>query len=96
MREKVVYFFAMTRDVWIIVILALIFQSAIYKSFAASGAMEKPRTISEFERKQLRQEVKDMFYHAWNGYMRCAFPKDELRPMSCAGVDSPLIGGYVL
>lgn len=36
----------------------------------------------------LKEEVKDMFYHAYNNYMRYAFPKDELRPISCSGQDT--------
>ncbi|KAJ1285637.1 hypothetical protein BS78_03G293300 [Paspalum vaginatum] len=39
-------------------------------------------------------EVKDMFYHAFDGYMKYAFPLDELRPLSCQGEDS--LGGYAL
>ncbi|XP_023521335.1 alpha-mannosidase I MNS4-like [Cucurbita pepo subsp. pepo] len=35
-----------------------------------------------------------MFYHAFNGYMKHAFPLDELRPLSCEGEDS--LGGYAL
>uniref|UniRef100_J3L4K3 alpha-1,2-Mannosidase n=1 Tax=Oryza brachyantha TaxID=4533 RepID=J3L4K3_ORYBR len=38
--------------------------------------------------------VKDMFYHAFDGYMQHAFPLDELRPLSCQGEDS--LGGYAL
>ena len=39
-------------------------------------------------------QVKDMFYHAFDGYMQHAFPLDELRPLSCQGEDS--LGGYAL
>ncbi|GJM92972.1 hypothetical protein PR202_ga09481 [Eleusine coracana subsp. coracana] len=39
-------------------------------------------------------QVKDMFYHAFDGYMQHAFPLDELRPLSCRGEDS--LGGYAL
>jgi hypothetical protein len=39
-------------------------------------------------------QVKDMFYHAFDGYMQYAFPLDELRPLSCRGEDS--LGGYAL
>ncbi|KAK7278392.1 hypothetical protein RJT34_23420 [Clitoria ternatea] len=46
------------------------------------------------EAKQLRDEVGDIFYHAFNGYMQHAFPLDELRPLSCAGEDT--LGGYAL
>ena len=29
-----------------------------------------------------------MFHHAYDGYLRHAFPYDELRPLSCDGVDT--------
>jgi mannosidase alpha-like ER degradation enhancer 2 len=29
-----------------------------------------------------------MFHHAYDGYLRYAFPYDELRPLSCDGVDT--------
>lgn len=35
-----------------------------------------------------------MFYHAFNGYMDHAFPRDELKPLSCEGEDT--LGGYAL
>jgi len=38
--------------------------------------------------KQLRLEVKDMFEHAYHGYMKYAYPYDELRPLTCDGVDT--------
>ncbi|KAK7186760.1 hypothetical protein DPSP01_001109 [Paraphaeosphaeria sporulosa] len=31
----------------------------------------------------LRQETIDIFYHGFDGYMKYAFPEDELRPLSC-------------
>ncbi|PSS33816.1 Alpha-mannosidase [Actinidia chinensis var. chinensis] len=56
------------------------------------------RTLSESvtpeEAKQLRDEVHEMFYHAFNGYMEHAFPLDELKPLSCEGEDT--LGGYAL
>ncbi|KAK6929875.1 Glycoside hydrolase family 47 [Dillenia turbinata] len=36
--------------------------------------------------------VREMFFHAFDGYMNHAFPLDELRPLSCQGEDS--LGGY--
>lgn len=39
-------------------------------------------------------QVREMFYHAFDGYMDHAFPQDELRPMSCGGEDT--IGSYAL
>ncbi|KAK9825300.1 hypothetical protein WJX74_007394 [Apatococcus lobatus] len=35
-----------------------------------------------------------MFYHAFNSYMTFAFPKDDLRPLSCSGTNSQ--GGLAL
>lgn len=37
------------------------------------------------ERTQLREEARDMFYHAYNAYMDNAYPADELMPLSCTG-----------
>ncbi|CAI9118318.1 OLC1v1019875C1 [Oldenlandia corymbosa var. corymbosa] len=57
-----------------------------------------PRTSSEGvtaeEAVQLRDEVREMFYHAFDGYMEHAFPRDELKPLSCGGEDT--LGGYAL
>ncbi|XP_028784199.1 alpha-mannosidase I MNS4-like [Neltuma alba] len=50
--------------------------------------------VTPEEAKELRDEVRGMFYHAFNGYMEHAFPLDELRPLSCGGEDS--LGGYAL
>ncbi|TGZ64427.1 hypothetical protein CRM22_006386 [Opisthorchis felineus] len=33
----------------------------------------------------LKNRVKEMFYHAYDGYMRYAYPLDELRPLTCDG-----------
>ncbi|XP_057960219.1 alpha-mannosidase I MNS4 isoform X2 [Malania oleifera] len=50
--------------------------------------------VTPAEAKQLRDEVRGMFYHAFDGYMEHAFPLDELRPLSCGGEDT--LGGYAL
>ncbi|KAL5782750.1 hypothetical protein ACOSP7_007779 [Xanthoceras sorbifolium] len=50
--------------------------------------------VTTDEARQLRDEVREMFYHAFDGYMDHAFPLDELRPLSCGGEDS--LGGYAL
>lgn len=33
-------------------------------------------------------EVKSMFYHAYDGYIKYALPYDELRPLTCDGHDT--------
>lgn len=50
--------------------------------------------VTTDEAAQLRDEVREMFYHAFNGYMEHAFPRDELKPLSCGGEDT--LGGYAL
>lgn len=40
------------------------------------------------ERVRLREKVREMFYHAYGGYMTHAFPHDELRPLSRSYTDS--------
>ena len=39
--------------------------------------------MSTARRWELAEEVKEMFYHSYAGYMKYAFPKDELKPVSC-------------
>lgn len=51
-------------------------------------------SVSPSEARQLRDEVREMFYHAFDGYMEHAFPLDELRPLTCKGEDT--LGGYAL
>ncbi|KDR16453.1 ER degradation-enhancing alpha-mannosidase-like 2, partial [Zootermopsis nevadensis] len=35
-----------------------------------------------------REEVRQMFQHAYDSYLKYAYPYDELRPLSCDGVDT--------
>ncbi|KAJ1698360.1 hypothetical protein LUZ63_006872 [Rhynchospora breviuscula] len=63
-------------------------------AIAYTGATTLADGVSPQEARQLRDEVRDMFYHAFDGYMEHAFPLDELRPLSCKGEDS--LGGYAL
>eukprot|EP00967_Tisochrysis_lutea_P036296 scaffold43663_cov32-Tisochrysis_lutea.AAC.5 len=44
--------------------------------------------VGEEERLRLREKVREMFYHAYDGYMTHAFPHDELRPLSLSYTDS--------
>lgn len=50
------------------------------------------RTVSlEFTRSQIvyyREKVKSMFYHAYNGYLKYAYPLDELKPITCSGMNT--------
>ncbi|XP_030766137.1 LOW QUALITY PROTEIN: ER degradation-enhancing alpha-mannosidase-like protein 3 [Sitophilus oryzae] len=46
---------------------------------------EEIKRMSKGERIKLREEARDMFYHAYNAYMENAYPADELMPLSCQG-----------
>lgn len=37
---------------------------------------------------KLREETRAMFQHAYDSYLKYAYPYDELRPLSCDGVDT--------
>nr|XP_022908380.1 ER degradation-enhancing alpha-mannosidase-like protein 3 [Onthophagus taurus] len=49
------------------------------------GLTDEFTPMSTEERLKLREEARDMFYHAYNAYMENAFPADELMPLSCSG-----------
>ncbi|CAG9860867.1 unnamed protein product [Phyllotreta striolata] len=51
----------------------------------SSGSSWKSGRMSEKERIELREEARDMFYHAYRAYMDRAYPADELMPLSCKG-----------
>lgn len=38
--------------------------------------------------RQKREEVRDMFHHAYNGYLTYASGYDELRPLTCDGINT--------
>ncbi|XP_072951179.1 alpha-mannosidase I MNS4 [Typha angustifolia] len=69
-------------------LLLLVTFAAIFSAAALADG------VTHSEAKELRDEVRDMFYHAFNGYMQNAFPLDELRPLTCKGEDT--LGGYAL
>lgn len=35
-----------------------------------------------------REKVVSMFHHAYDGYIKYAYPYDELRPLTCDGHDT--------
>eukprot|EP01060_Flectonema_neradi_P002608 TRINITY_DN11655_c1_g1_i1.p1 TRINITY_DN11655_c1_g1~~TRINITY_DN11655_c1_g1_i1.p1 ORF type:complete len:529 (+),score=60.91 TRINITY_DN11655_c1_g1_i1:155-1741(+) len=51
---------------------------------------------AEILRERMLDEVKSMFYHGYNNYMHHAFPKDELRPITCTGINTLSNGGLYL
>ncbi|KAL0414419.1 UNVERIFIED_CONTAM: Alpha-mannosidase I MNS4 [Sesamum radiatum] len=71
----------------LLLLILLIFSDFFVCEILAEG-------VTKEEAKQLRDEVREMFYHAFDGYMKHAFPRDELKPLSCGGEDT--LGGYAL
>ncbi|XP_073823293.1 ER degradation enhancer, mannosidase alpha-like 2 isoform X2 [Musca autumnalis] len=51
----------------------------------ASSDSIPTQNMSNKEREALREEARDMFYHAYHAYMDNAYPADELMPLSCKG-----------
>ncbi|KAL3160285.1 hypothetical protein ABBQ38_009677 [Trebouxia sp. C0009 RCD-2024] len=45
-------------------------------------------SVSQEEQFALRDEARQMFFAGYESYLLHAFPKDELRPISCSGHDS--------
>lgn len=41
--------------------------------------------MSKDERNRLKDQAREMFYHAYHSYMKNAYPADELMPLSCKG-----------
>lgn len=71
---------------------ALLFAAA---AAAVCGALSAER-LSDAERVWCREKVRQMFTFAYDSYKRCAFPRDELRPLTCEGRDAPIAGGHAL
>ncbi|XP_026466391.1 ER degradation-enhancing alpha-mannosidase-like protein 2 [Ctenocephalides felis] len=46
------------------------------------------RKYSKHDMLKLREEVRQMFQHAYNGYLKYASDYDELRPLTCDGVNT--------
>ncbi|XP_014291651.1 ER degradation-enhancing alpha-mannosidase-like protein 2 [Halyomorpha halys] len=46
------------------------------------------RKYSKEDLLKLREEVRQMFDHAYTGYLKYAYPYDELRPLTCDGIDT--------
>ncbi|XP_038108223.1 ER degradation-enhancing alpha-mannosidase-like protein 3 [Culex quinquefasciatus] len=55
-------------------------------SVAAEHISSVPtHNMSNKERNELKEEAREMFYHAYRAYMDKAYPADELMPLSCTG-----------
>lgn len=57
-----------------------------FNVFRLKQPLEKKYAVfTENERKEMVEETKKMFFHAYDNYMTHAFPLDELNPLDCNG-----------
>ncbi|XP_061427618.1 ER degradation-enhancing alpha-mannosidase-like protein 3 isoform X6 [Lethenteron reissneri] len=76
-----------------ITIITIIITTATIILIIIPGAMtldsdnSSSSTLSAEEKSRLREQVLEMFDHAYGSYMTRAFPDDELMPLSCRGRD---------
>jgi len=85
-------------------IASLLVFVAVY--FVEKSLQNHARDGSEFTRDkiiELREEVREMFYHAYRNYLEHAFPDDELKPLACTGRKregrgnlDDILGGFAL
>ena len=69
------------------VVLSALFFMFIRWTSGKLSAEAKPSSL-EAELSSYRKRVEDMFYHAYNNYLNHAFPYDELRPLTCDGINT--------
>ncbi|MCB1184751.1 glycoside hydrolase family 47 protein [bacterium] len=70
----------------------LLFAAALLPALAAAVAPPAARAQSgapvlPADPAAAADRVRDEFRHAWQGYVRCAWGHDDLRPLSCTGAD---------
>ncbi|XP_044253364.1 ER degradation-enhancing alpha-mannosidase-like protein 3 [Tribolium madens] len=66
-------------------VLVRVFCVSVLVGFCAQCRPEENSPMTRAERHRLREETRDMFYHAYRAYMENAYPADELMPLSCKG-----------
>ncbi|GAB0087149.1 alpha-1,2-Mannosidase [Sergentomyia squamirostris] len=65
--------------------------SPIFVIFSLISSLFMCNALREYTKEDiinLREEVREMFQHAYEGYLKHASDFDELRPLSCDGVDT--------
>ncbi|GAU94660.1 hypothetical protein RvY_06391-2 [Ramazzottius varieornatus] len=65
--------------IWILLV------ALIYYGIVSPTTASHVPAMSTREKRQLRDQVKNMFLHGYHSYMDHAFPADELMPLSCKG-----------
>lgn len=68
-----------------LVVLGILVVGHLAQYPSCSASEDHVEYMSREERESLKEETRDMFYHAYNAYMDNAYPADELMPLSCKG-----------
>eukprot|EP01064_Diplonema_japonicum_P022376 TRINITY_DN3209_c1_g2_i1.p1 TRINITY_DN3209_c1_g2~~TRINITY_DN3209_c1_g2_i1.p1 ORF type:complete len:652 (+),score=125.79 TRINITY_DN3209_c1_g2_i1:91-2046(+) len=63
------------------------YEAVVCDAMLCAEGPSSGKALSLNEIRKLREETREMFYHAYNSYMTHAFPAAELRPVSCQGGD---------
>lgn len=69
---------------WATILIGLVWLVGTLKLNSISAV----RTYDAKRLGELREEVRSMFYHAYDSYINHAYPYDELRPLTCDGMDT--------
>nr|XP_017006683.2 LOW QUALITY PROTEIN: ER degradation-enhancing alpha-mannosidase-like protein 2 [Drosophila takahashii] len=66
----------------------VILSCAVLLLLATAGGANGQKQYSKARKLELREDVRRMFQHAYEGYLRHASNYDELRPLTCDGHDT--------
>ncbi|XP_068151414.1 ER degradation-enhancing alpha-mannosidase-like protein 3 isoform X1 [Drosophila tropicalis] len=69
------------RQLWLVLLALVIFVASVLSTESSMPT----QNMSHKERTELKEEAREMFYHAYRAYMENAYPADELMPLSCKG-----------
>lgn len=65
--------------------IVLLFVGVVGLTLVLGESSMPTQNMSKKEREELKEEAREMFYHAYYAYMENAYPADELMPLSCKG-----------
>lgn len=77
------------RGFWCVLLEYVALSTVVLSGCCAASADHIPsvptHNMSNKERNELKEEAREMFYHAYQAYMEKAYPADELMPLTCQG-----------
>ena len=67
-------------------VILLLFEHLMLAHFVRGRS--NARSYTDDDLNHLKGEVSKMFHRAYQGYLDHAYPYDELRPLTCSGMDT--------